>query len=373
MPTALAVAADGAIYVSDAANSRVRRVAPDGTITTVLGTGAGSGLGGAGFAGDGGPSSQGKAFSAMGLQLNRAGQLYVSDSGNNRVRIVRDGIVTTLAGSGASGFGGDGAAGAAAMLNTPHKIAAAADGRVFIADRANGRVRVIDANGSIRTVAGGDARAARLPANHAPIARPDRPERAINDVTASVAAALPPAPGATPLAERTLIDRHLFASWARDKVPHAAPANDFEFARRVFLDLTGRIPATERLASFVRSTAHDKRDRLIDELLDSPAWADFWTYWYGDLLRVTHNRVGKRLDETFRCVAAAVVPRRQAVQPPGHRTAHGVGARLQLAARCRPRRRSSPAGTSPARRCTRISTRTRRTKSSSSRPVSSSA
>src|SRR6185503_6964194 len=194
MPTALAVAADGAIYVSDAANSRVRRVAPDGTITTVLGTGAGSGLGGAGFAGDGGPSSQGKAFSAMGLQLNRAGQLYVSDSGNNRVRIVRDGIVTTLAGSGASGFGGDGAAGAAAMLNTPHKIAAAVDGRVFIADRANGRVRVIGATGSIRTVAGGDdARTARLPVNHESMGRPNRPERAINDVTASVAAALPPA------------------------------------------------------------------------------------------------------------------------------------------------------------------------------------
>jgi sugar lactone lactonase YvrE len=293
MPTALAVAADGAIYVSDAANSRVRRIAADGTIATVLGTGAGSGLGGAGYAGDGGPSNQGKAFSAMGLQINRAGHLYVSDSGNNRVRVVRDGIVTTLAGSGTSGFGGDGATGTAAMLNTPHKIAAATDGRVFVADRANGRVRVIDANGSIRTVAGGsDARVARLPADHEPIARRQRAERAINEVTASVAAALPPAAGATPLAERTLIDRHLFAAWTRDRIPHAALAGDFEFARRVFLDLTGRIPATERLLSFVRSTAPDKRDRLIDELLDSPAWADFWTYWYGDLLRVTHNRVG---------------------------------------------------------------------------------
>ncbi len=293
MPTALALAADGSIYVSDAANSRVRRVAADGTITTVLGTGAGSGLGGAGYAGDGGPSSQSKAFSAMGLHFDAAGNLYVSDSGNNRVRVVRDGVITTVAGTGTNGFGGDGGSGAGAMLNTPHKLAVASDGRVFIADRANGRVRVVDAAGSIRTVAGGgDARAARLPANHAPIARADRPDRVINDVTAGVAAALPPMTGGTPLAERTLIDRHLFAAWTRDKIPHATLADDFEFCRRVFLDLTGRIPTPERLLAFVTSTARDKRDRLIDELLDSQAWADFWTYWYGDLLRVTHNRVG---------------------------------------------------------------------------------
>jgi hypothetical protein len=179
------------------------------------------------------------------------------------------------------------------MLNTPHKIAAAVDGRVFIADRANGRVRVIGATDRFAPSPAATMRVPRVCRSiTSRFGRPNRPERAINDVTASVAAALPPAAGATPLAEQTLVDRHLFASWARDTVPHAEPASDFEFARRVFLDLTGRIPTKERLLAFVRSTAPDKRDRLIDELLDSQAWADFWTYWYGDLLRVTHNRVG---------------------------------------------------------------------------------
>jgi sugar lactone lactonase YvrE len=305
LPTALALGPDGAVYVSDSANSRVRRIAPDGAITTVVGSGGGSGLGGAGYSGDGQPASQSKAFAAMGVQFDAAGNLYVSDTGNNRLRVVRGGVITTVAGSGQPGFGGDDGDASAALLNTPQKIAVAADGRVFIADRANGRVRMIDRVGAIRTVAGGPATgaASRLPANHDPVPAPGRPERAINDVTTGVSAALPAASEQprveAPLVERTLIDRALFAAWARDKIPHAPLANDFEFCRRVYLDLTGRIPATDRLVAFVNSTAADKRERLIDELLESPAWADYWTYWYGDLLRVTHNRVGNAAMKHF--------------------------------------------------------------------------
>jgi len=154
MPSALAIAADGVVYISDAGNSRIRRVSADNTIETVVGTGGGSGLGGAGFAGDGGPAMQSKAFSAMGLRLNAAGDLYVSDSGNNRLRLVRNGAIATLAGAGRVGFSGDGGAAVAALLNTPQKIVVAPDGRVFIADRGNGRVRMIDTKGAISTVAG---------------------------------------------------------------------------------------------------------------------------------------------------------------------------------------------------------------------------
>ncbi|MBI1874080.1 MAG: hypothetical protein HYS05_09355 [Acidobacteria bacterium] len=154
MPAALAVAPDGGVYLSDAGNSRIRRVSPDGTIETVAGTGGGSGLGGAGFGGDGGPADKSKAFSAMGLQFDHAGHLYICDSGNNRVRVVRGGIITTVAGAGAVGFGGDGGGASSALLNTPQKIAVASDGRLFIADRGNGRVRMVDAAGTIRTVAG---------------------------------------------------------------------------------------------------------------------------------------------------------------------------------------------------------------------------
>ena len=154
LPTAVSVSADGSVYVSDAANSRIRRIATDGTIQTVTGYGGGSGLGGAGYGGDGGPADKAKAFSAMGLFSDAAGNLYISDSGNNRVRVVRNGIITTIAGTGAGGFGGDGGPAQTAVLHTPQKIVVAADGRVFVADRGNGRVRTIDTAGVISTIAG---------------------------------------------------------------------------------------------------------------------------------------------------------------------------------------------------------------------------
>lgn len=154
MPTAVAVAPDGTVYISDAGNSRIRRVALDGSIQTIAGSGLGSGLGGAGFAGDGGPADKSKAFSAMGLFCDASGTLYISDSGNNRVRAVRSGVIDTLAGSGQAGFGGDGGKAVAAFLNTPQKIVVGAAGRLFIADRANGRVRMVDTVGVISTIAG---------------------------------------------------------------------------------------------------------------------------------------------------------------------------------------------------------------------------
>ena len=154
LPQAVAVAPDGSVYVSDSANSRVRRVRPDGTIATVAGSGPGSGDGGAGFGGDGGPASKAKLFSPADLKFNRLGQLYVSDSGNNRVRLITHGAIITVAGSGQPGFAGDGGPALAASLNTPQKLALAADGSVYVADRANRRVRKIDPAGTITTVAG---------------------------------------------------------------------------------------------------------------------------------------------------------------------------------------------------------------------------
>jgi sugar lactone lactonase YvrE len=154
LPMAVAVGPDGGLYVSDAANSRVRRITADGKIQTVVGFGGGEGLGGAGFVGDGGPAGKAKLFSAADVKLDAAGNLYISDSGNNRIRVVRAGVITTIAGSGRAGFSGDGKEAIAAELNTPQKIAIAKDGGVFIADRANQRVRKVDAKGFINTVAG---------------------------------------------------------------------------------------------------------------------------------------------------------------------------------------------------------------------------
>jgi sugar lactone lactonase YvrE len=144
LPMDVAVAPDGSVYITDGGNSRLRRVTPDGTINTVAGYGQGSGLGGAGFSGDGGPADKARLFSPAGLHTDKAGNLYISDSGNNRIRVIREGTLTTVAGSGDT-----------EVLNTPQKIAAGADGRLFVADRGNARVIALDDNGTIRTVTGG--------------------------------------------------------------------------------------------------------------------------------------------------------------------------------------------------------------------------
>jgi len=151
---AVAVAPDGAVYISDAANSRIRRVTPDGGIETVVGYGPAQDTYGAGFAGDGSPPEKAKIFSATDLKFDAAGALYIADSGNNRIRMIRGGIITTIAGTGRQGFSGDGGKALAAELNTPQKIAVAKDGSIFIADRANHRVRKVDTRGNIITVAG---------------------------------------------------------------------------------------------------------------------------------------------------------------------------------------------------------------------------
>lgn len=154
LPMAVMVGTDGNIFISDAANSRVRRIATDGKIQTLAGFGGGEGLGGAGFGGDGGPAEKAKLFSPADVKVDAAGNLYISDSGNNRIRVIRAGVITTIAGSGRRGFSGDGKQAVTADLNTPQKLAIAKDGSIFIADRANQRVRKVDAKGVINTVAG---------------------------------------------------------------------------------------------------------------------------------------------------------------------------------------------------------------------------
>ncbi len=123
--------------------------------------------------------------------------------------------------------------------------------------------------------------------------KPVRPDKQISDLTREVAAKLPRSTSAVgDVAIRNLIDEHLFAAMKRDQVPHASVTNDYEFCRRIYLDLIGRIPTREQLAAFVGSNDPAKRDKLIDELLDSSAWVDHWSYFYGDLFRACGNRFG---------------------------------------------------------------------------------
>jgi hypothetical protein len=130
-----------------------------------------------------------------------------------------------------------------------------------------------------------------VPSDHANI-NIARPDKQTSDLTREVASKLSQLGSDQKVVPRTLIDQHLFSAMERDKVPHAPLTNDYEFCRRVYLDLIGRIPTPEQLNTFVESKAADKRDKLIDELIDSQPWVENWGYWYGDLVRACGNRIG---------------------------------------------------------------------------------
>ncbi len=150
-PQSVAVAQDGTVYIADTGNQRVRAVS-GGLIRTIAGSGA------RGFSGDGGDARLARLDAPVSLALDGAGGVLIADSGNHRVRRLAGGVLTTLAGTGVQGFGGDGGAGTQALLDTPAGVAVAADGRVFLADSHNQRIRVVGTNGLIATFAGNGVR-----------------------------------------------------------------------------------------------------------------------------------------------------------------------------------------------------------------------
>ncbi|MGE7383959.1 RICIN domain-containing protein [Streptomyces sp. NPDC004126] len=166
-PREVAVDGAGAVYFSDSNNHRVRRIATDGTISTVAGTGT------AGFAGDNGPATAARLNFPLGVAVDGAGTLHVSDYNNHRIRrIATDGTISTVAGTGAAGFAGDNGPATAAQLNYPREMTVDGAGAVYFSDSNNHRVRRIATDGKISTVAGtgtagfagdnGPATAARL-------------------------------------------------------------------------------------------------------------------------------------------------------------------------------------------------------------------
>ena len=146
-PMSVAVTADGTLYIADTGNQRIRAV-QGGNITTFAGSGA------RGFAGDGDPATAAALNRPVALALDTTGALLVCDQGNERVRRISTGQIATIAGNGVQGFAGDGGLATAAELNEPSGIAATVDGRIFIADTNNQRIRVVGTNGTIATIAG---------------------------------------------------------------------------------------------------------------------------------------------------------------------------------------------------------------------------
>lgn len=133
-PYDVAVGPDGSLYIADPFSTRLRRVGPDGIITTVAGNGN------AGFSGDGGPATEAWLQPAA-IAVAPDGSLYIADFNNRIRRVGPDGIITTVAGNGTFGFSGDGGPATQAPLSSPLGIALAPDGNLYFADQGNQRIR----------------------------------------------------------------------------------------------------------------------------------------------------------------------------------------------------------------------------------------
>jgi len=148
-PRDMAIAVDGNLYIADTRNHSIAKVSSDGIISTVVGSGA------SGYSGDGGRAARAQLNGPRDVEVGADGSLYIADTSNHCIRkVTPDGVITTLAGTGTSGYGGDGASGANAQLAFPQDVALGADGSLYIADTANHRIRQVTREGTIRTVAG---------------------------------------------------------------------------------------------------------------------------------------------------------------------------------------------------------------------------
>ncbi len=155
---AIALDSSGHLYIAEQAGHRIRKVTlSSGASTVIAGTGA------PGFSGDGGPASSAAMNSPVNLAIDSAGNIYFADSVNNRIRKIAagTGIITTVAGSGASGgpggFSGDGGPATAAEFNNPRGVTVDGAGNIFIADTLNRRIRRVSAKtGIVTTIVSGD-------------------------------------------------------------------------------------------------------------------------------------------------------------------------------------------------------------------------
>lgn len=152
-PNGLAVDQNGTVYVADFGNSRIRRISANGTIDTYAGNGT------LGFSGDGGPAVNAQFLAVtsthQGLAIDAGGNLYIADPDNSRIRkVTPQGIISTYAGKGPSLFGGDGGSATQAGLTLPGGLGIDAAGNLFISDQNNSRIRRVTPAGVISTVAG---------------------------------------------------------------------------------------------------------------------------------------------------------------------------------------------------------------------------
>ncbi len=148
-PLGVTIDAAGNLYIADTGNNVIRKVNTQGIISTVAGTGYPS------YAGDGGPATSAFLNAPSSVAVDAGGNIYIADTGNHAVRkVTTDGNISTVAGNGTSGFSGDYGPATSAQLYHPLSVAMDPSGNLFIADTFNSRIRKMDTNGVITTVAG---------------------------------------------------------------------------------------------------------------------------------------------------------------------------------------------------------------------------
>ena len=148
-PSGLAIDGNGNIYFSDYTNDRIRKVSTSGIISTIAGNG------GRGYGGDGGAASAAPLWGPIGVAVDSSGNVYIADNSNHRVRKVNSsGIISTIAGNGSNGFSGDGAAATGAQLYYPDGVAIDRIGNIYITDNSNHRIRKVTTSGIISTYTG---------------------------------------------------------------------------------------------------------------------------------------------------------------------------------------------------------------------------
>ncbi|MGB6946258.1 MAG: hypothetical protein WBE37_27925 [Bryobacteraceae bacterium] len=147
-PEAVAFDPAGNYYIADEGANVVRKVSTSGIITTAVGTGV------AGYTGDGGPAASATLDGPVGVQVDASGNVYISDQINDVIRKVTNGIITTVAGTGVFGFSGDGGQAIQAEFGYPASVGLDAAGNLYIPDVNNNRIRVLFTNGTIESVAG---------------------------------------------------------------------------------------------------------------------------------------------------------------------------------------------------------------------------
>ncbi len=147
-PVSLAMDAVGNSYIADACNNLVRKITPNGVISTIAG-------GGIDPLGDGGSAIQASLKHPLGVAVDRSGNVYVSEYFGHRIRkVTPTGVISTVAGTGTNGYSGDGGVATAALLNSPYGLTVDKVGNLYIADAGNYRIRKVSTDGVITTVAG---------------------------------------------------------------------------------------------------------------------------------------------------------------------------------------------------------------------------